>query len=332
MCAKFGYLCERLEKPCLRLFSNSVTMPILVNVLIFVVSLGVLLKAADWFIDSAERIGLSLGVSPFIIGVTIVAFGTSLPELATAVVSVLEDESAIVAGTVIGSNVTNIALVLGLITVIVGSIDLEYNIWHIDMPYLWGSAFMLWFIFRDYQVDLFESIICLVGIAIFLAYSIRSTTGENVVRTRVSWKQYVMLVVGGVLVAVGSDYVIHSIIELSAIAGIDSELISLSAVALGTSLPEVIVSLNAARRGKASIAVGNVLGSNVFNTYVVIGIPALIGDLEIPTTINAFFLPLMLVMTILFGIISNNKKITRWEGALLLMFYLIFLSEIFAQA
>jgi len=307
-------------------------MPILVNVLIFVVSLAVLLKAADWFIDSAERIGLSLGISPFIIGVTIVAFGTSLPELATAVVSVLENESAIVAGTVIGSNVTNIALVLGLTTIIVGSIDLDYNIWHIDMPYLWGSAFMMWFIFRDYQVDLFESIICIIGISIFLGYSIRSDSGEKIVRTRVSWKQYALLVIGGALVAVGSEYVIKSIVELSAIAGIDSELISLSAVALGTSLPEVIVSLNAARRGKATIAVGNVLGSNVFNTYMVIGIPALIGDLEIPPTINEFFLPLMLVMTILFGIISNNKKITRWEGALLLMFYLLFLSEIFAQA
>ena len=321
-----------LESRPICFFPNIQRMPILVNVLIFVVSLTVLLKAADWFIDSAERIGLSLGISPFIIGVTIVAFGTSLPELATAVVSVLENESAIVAGTVIGSNVTNIALVLGLTTVIVGSIDLEYNIWHIDMPYLWGSAFMMWFIFQDYRVDLFECIICLIGIAVFLAYSIQSTPKNNNVRPSVSWKQYVMLVVGGVLVAVGSEYVIHSIVELSAIAGIDSELISLSAVALGTSLPEVIVSLNAARRGKASIAVGNVLGSNVFNTYVVIGIPALIGDLEIPPTINEFFLPLMLVMTILFGVISNNKKITRWEGALLLMFYLVFLSKIFAQA
>lgn len=319
-------------KPPNLLFPNIQRMPVLVNVLIFVVSLAVLLKAADWFIDSAERIGLSLGISPFIIGVTIVAFGTSLPELATAIVSVLENESAIVAGTVIGSNVTNIALILGLITVIVGRIDLDYNIWHIDMPYLWGSAFMMWFIFRDYQVDIFECVICLIGIAIFLAYSIRSTSEEKTVRTKVSWKQYVLLVVGGALVALGSDYVIQSIVNLSAIAGINSELISLSAVALGTSLPEVIVSLSAARRGKATIAVGNVLGSNVFNTYVVIGIPALIGNLEIPTTINEFFLPLMVVMTILFGIIANNKKITRWEGALLLMFYLLFLSEIFAQA
>lgn len=301
-------------------------------VLIFVVSLAVLLKAADWFIDSAERIGLSLGISPFIIGVTIVAFGTSLPELATSVVSVMEGESAIVTGTVIGSNITNIALVLGLTIILIGSIDLEYNIWHMDMPYLWGSAFMLFFILRDSQVDVMECLLCLAGIVIFLGYSIRSGDEEDNVHTRVSWKQYVLLVVGGALVALGSDYVIYSITELSLLAGIDSELISLSAVALGTSLPEVIVSINAARKGKATIAVGNVVGSNVFNTYIVIGIPGLLGNLEIPPAINEFYIPLMLAMTLLFGIMSNNKTITRWEGAVLILFYLIFLSEIFSAA
>ena len=307
-------------------------MTVLLYVLIFVVSLAVLLKSADWFIDSAERIGLSLGISPFIIGVTIVAFGTSLPELATSVVSVMEGESAIVAGTVVGSNITNIALVLGLTIILVGSIDLEYNIWHMDMPYLWGSAFMLFFIFRDSQVELMECLLCLAGIVIFLGYSIRSGDEEENVHTKVSWKQYALLVVGGGLVAVASDYVIYSITELSLLAGIDSELISLSAVALGTSLPEVIVSINAARKGKATIAVGNVVGSNVFNTYIVIGIPALIGDLEIPPSINEFFIPLMLAMTLLFGIMSNNKTITRWEGSVLILFYLIFLSEIFSAA
>jgi len=103
-------------------------------------------------------------------------------------------------------------------------------------------------------------------------------------------------------------------------------------VALGTSLPEVIVSLNAARRGKASIAVGNVLGSNIFNTYIVMGISSFFGKLVIPTNINELFLPLMVAMTILFGIMSNNKKITRWEGVLLLMFYAFFFGQLIESA
>jgi cation:H+ antiporter len=94
----------------------------------------------------------------------------------------------------------------------------------------------------------------------------------------------------------------------------------------------VIVSLNAARKGKASIAIGNVLGSNIFNTYVVMSIPALIGPLEIPDKINSYFLPLMIAMTLMFGVISNNKKITRWEGAVLLMFYGLFFIELISSA
>ncbi len=300
---------------------------------LFVVSLLVLLKASDWFIDSAERIGLSLGVSPFIIGVTIVAFGTSLPELATSIASVFSGESEIVVGNVVGSNITNIALVLGLAALVVGKIELEYNIWHIDMPFLWGSAFLLWFALSDFHFSLFESLLFLTGIVIFLAYSFRSQGKEEAEEIaeesdKPGWKTYGMLLLGGILVYFGADYTIFSIIQLSEIAGINPEVIALSAVALGTSLPEVIVSLNAARRGKASIAVGNVLGSNIFNTYIVMGIPSLFGKLEVPANINELYLPLMVGMTILFGIMTNNRKITRAEGAVLLLFYAFFFAEL----
>lgn len=315
------------DDPCNRKF-----MDVLINIGIFVISLSVLLKASDWFIDSAEQIGLSLGISPFIIGVTIVAFGTSLPELATSIAAVLSDESEIVVGTVIGSNITNIALVLGLVVVFVGQIELEYNIWHIDIPYLWGSAFLLWFVVQDLHVSLFEAMIFLAGIAIFLGYSIKSEDEASIIETRPDWRTYLYLLLGGVLVWLGSDYTILAIRRLSMQAGIDPEIIALSAIAIGTSLPEVIVSLSAARKGKASIAVGNVLGSNIFNTYVVISIPSFFGELVIPEGILDFYLPLMIAMTILFGIMSNNKKITRWEGSVLLLFYLLFASKIFQGA
>ncbi len=304
-------------------------MDILVNILIFIVSLSVLLKASDWFIDSAEQIGLSLGVSPFIVGITIVAFGTSLPELATSIAAVISGESGIVIGTVVGSNITNIALVLGLVAVFVGTIDLEYNIWHIDMPYLWGSAFLLWFVLRDFHINLYESLLLLTGIIIFLGYSIRIEDQEQLIESRPTWRTYAMLVVGGVLVWLSSGYTISAIQELSTYAGIDPEIIALSAVAVGTSLPEVIVSISAARKGKSSIAVGNVLGSNVFNTFVVVSVPSFFGEIIVPSTILEFYLPLMIVMTVLFGIMANNKTITRWEGAVLLLFYLLFLGEIF---
>jgi cation:H+ antiporter len=307
-------------------------MEVLLYIGLFVVSLTVLLRASDWFVDSAEEIGLSLGISPFIIGLTIVAFGTSLPELATSIASVLDGHSEIVVSNVVGSNITNIALVLGLVAVVVGRIEQEYNIWHIDMPYLWGSAFIMWFVLQDLHFSIFEAVLFIIGIVIFLSYSIKGNESTDEEKPEAGWRSYLFVVIGIVLVSLSAKYTIDSISKLSEIAGIEEEIIALSAVALGTSLPEVIVSLNAARKGKTSIAIGNVLGSNIFNTYVVMSIPRFFGPLEIPAEVQSFYLPLMIAMTVLFGIMTNNKKVTRWEGAVLLMFYLFFVGEMFRRA
>ena len=298
---------------------------------LFIASLAVLLKASDWFIDSAEEIGLSLGISPFIIGVTIIAFGTSLPELATSIASVIAGDSQIVVGNVIGSNITNIALVLGLVAIYVKLIKLETDLWAIDMPFLISTSFFLWFILRDRQVSTLEAILCLLGLVIFLAYSLGSDDGDGKENPKASTKSYIMMIVGGILVWLGATYTVTAIQKMSDIMGIGSGVIALSLVALGTSLPEVIVSMNAAKKGKTSIAVGNVLGSNVFNTLAVIGIPALIGPLEIPEEIISFSLPLMIVMTLLFGLMTISRTISRWEGMILLLFYFYFLVELFSH-
>lgn len=302
-------------------------MDVVLLIGMFIVSLAVLLKASDWFIDSAETIGLSMGISPFIIGVTIVAFGTSLPELATSVAAVLAGDSEIVIGNVIGSNITNIALVLGLVAIIGKQINLEYNIWHIDMPFLWGSAFLLWLSLSDGVFKIHEAILFLVGIIVFLGYSFKSEKDETTERPTADAKTYLLLVLGGVLVWLGADYTIKAIVGLSKMAGISPEVIAKTVVALGTSLPEVIVSLAAIRKGNAGMAVGNVLGSNIFNTYVVMAIPSFFGALTIPPETLQTSLPIMMVLTILFGIVSNNKKITRWEGMLLMMFYGYFILD-----
>lgn len=297
-------------------------MDLLLQVGIFVVSIAALLWASDRFVEAAERIGLSLGISPFIIGVTIVAFGTSLPELATSIVSVLDGTPEIVIGNVVGSNITNIALVLGLTAVVVKNIDLEYNLWHIDIPFLWGSAFLLYFAVSDGKLSIFEALLFLGGIAIFLAYSLKGQERpDKEDRPSASWKDYVLLLVGGAIVSFSATGVIESITQISAMLNIAPEVIALSAVAIGTSLPEVAVSLAAARKGKASIAVGNALGSNIFNTFIVMAIPRFFGQLTIPENIIEIFLPLMIAMTILLGVMSNNRKITRWEGFVLLLFY-----------
>jgi len=302
---------------------------ILIQLGIFVVSLAALLKGSDWFIDSAENVGLSLGISPFIIGLTIVAFGTSLPELATSISSVIQGESSIVVGNVVGSNITNIALVLGLVALSIRQINLEYNIWHIDMPYLWGSAFLLWFTLRDGSFSIGEAMLFVVALAIFLMYSFNNGRDEDdEERQKIAAKTYALMILGGVMVWLGADFTIKAISKLSLMAGISPETIALTVVAFGTSLPEIIVSIGAAKKGKTSIAVGNVLGSNIFNTYCVMSLSRFFGDLIIPEGVLSFGLPMMLAMTILFGIVSNNKKITMWEGLMLILFYVFYLMEL----
>jgi cation:H+ antiporter len=299
----------------------------LVAIIISVVSLAVLLLASDWFIDSAERIGLSFGISPFIIGVTIVAFGTSLPELATSIASVFEGASEIVAGNVIGSNITNILLVLGLTAVVGRQINLDFDIWDIDMPLLIGSAILLYFCLQDQVLSTFECLIFLTALAGFLINSVRGSTNKDPDNIVARPRDYIKLLAGGVLVYLGADWTIYGIIEFCNLAGFQTEVVSQTFVALGTSLPEVVVSVAAAKKGKHAIAVGNILGSNIFNTYAVMAIPGLFGPLLIKDIIIDFSLPFMLGVTLLFGAITISKRISFWEGILLLSMYGFFLVE-----
>lgn len=296
---------------------------------IFIVALAALLKSSDWFIDSAEEIGLSLGISPFIIGVTIVAFGTSLPELAASIASVISGDEGIIIGNVVGSNITNIALVLGAVAVVAKEVKLETDIMNIDMPYLIGSAMLLWFVCRDFVVSIPEAFILLGGIIVFLIYSFKVDEDElSEKQDKASAKSYLFLILGGIGVSVGAKFTIDAIQEISRIANINSEIIALSLVALGTSLPELIVSLTAAKKGKTSMAVGNVLGSNIFNTYVVMSIPRFVGPIIIPATILDFSLPFMIGLTLLFCVMCISNRITRWEGLMLLAFYGFFLLDL----
>ncbi len=302
---------------------------VLFNLAIFAVSLFFLLKASDFFVEAAEKIGLSMGIPPFIIGVTIVAFGTSLPELISSIEAVLIGDSKIVIGNVVGSNIANIALVLGLVAVVGKQVKVNEHIMNVDIPILVTSAFLLYFVVYDQEVTLFEAFILLVALVIFLVYSLNNDDGEETEKIAVSWKSYAILAVAGIAIKFSAEYTIKSVIELSKLLNIGSDVIAASVVALGTSLPEVFVSLAAIKKGKTDMAVGNILGSNIFNTYAVMSIPAFVGTLVIPDNILEFTLPFMLALTIVFAVMCISKKISRWEGMMLLLFYVLFMVQLF---
>jgi cation:H+ antiporter len=293
-----------------------------------VVSLFVLIKSSDWFVASAEKIGLSLGISPFIIGVTVVAFGTSLPELASSIASVQMGSSEIVAGNVVGSNITNILLIIGITAFLGKGIKMKYNIIDKDIPLLIISAFFIWLFSRDASISILETILLLAGLVIFLISSFNNGEEPEEEKTKVKPITYILLVIGGVLIYFSSEYTVIGLKGIAETMAIKKEIISLGALALGTSLPELVVSVAAIRRNNHGIAVGNVLGSNIFNSYAVVGIASLFGPLTITPDITQFSIPIMLAATILFSFMSISGKIGKWEGFMLLLLYVYFIREL----
>lgn len=296
---------------------------------LFVASIVLLLKASDWFVDSSEKIGLSLGVSPFVIGVTIVAFGTSLPELASSIVAVINNDSAIVTGNVIGSNVANICLVLGIVAIVARGIRMDYAVLDVDVPVIVASAILLYVFTYDGVVDWVDGIFLVAMLVVFLINSFRTHKGDDSVKVNAGWKAYLLLIVGAVGVYFGATYTVMSIQEVSNAMGISSGVIAMSAVALGTSLPEVIVSVAAARKGKPGMAVGNVVGSNIFNSFAVMGIPSFFGDILVPSEDLGLSLIFMIGITLLFAFMSAANNVSRWEGVMLILMYVIFIAQLF---
>lgn len=297
-------------------------------IFLFAVSLTVLLVGSNFFIASSERVGLSFGISPFVIGVAILAIGTSLPELITSIISVQAGSSEIVVGNVVGSNITNILLVIGITGVMAKNIELENDIMETIYPLLLGSSFLLWFALSDYQFNWVETGIFLAGMILFLVYLTKDDEQQSVEKKPARVKDYVTILLSIIAIYFGANYTIDGLVKISSQLGVNPAVVSITVLALGTSLPEIVVCISASRRGLNSMAVGNIIGSNIFNTYAVMAVPSLFGNLNIPGRISDFSLPFMIVVTILFGVVCVNKRITIWEALMLLGFYIFFTAEL----
>ncbi len=306
--------------------------------LLFALSIFVLVKASDYFTDAAESIGIYFRLPPFVVGVTIVAIGTSLPELVSSVIAVLKGSSEIVAGNVIGSNIANIFLVLGVSAVVAKNIRLFHELIRVDLPVLLGSSFLLALAVIDGIFSFPEAIASLLLLLVYLLYSFRKQKEHldkeikreikgGFKKSKSPFPSFLILAASALFIYFSANYTIVSIIKLSKLAGIAKEIIAVTAVAFGTSLPELMVTFSAARKGKPEIAVGNILGSNIFNSLGVMGISALFGPLAITKDILMFSLPAMLAATLLYSIITQDKEITKWEGWMLVIFYAFFISK-----
>lgn len=311
-------------------------------ILVFIAAITLLVVSSDRFIKSAETIGLAFGIPTFILGVTLVAAGTSLPELVASIIAITQGKDDIVIGNVVGSNITNVFLILGFVVVVSRNIRIGFDLLNIDLPLMIASAFMIGIFCINGTFSIFESIISLVALGAYLAYAFSGDSVSpalkdelsvlNQKQARKNWKPWLWLIVSGGALYISAQFTIRSISEISELLGIGREIISLSAVALGTSLPELSVSVMAARRGNTDLAIGNILGSNIFNTFGVLGVAGLIGTINIPNSILYFSLPVMVVASLLFFFMAQNRNISRWEGFFLLLLYAYFLGHLYITA
>lgn len=298
----------------------------MIQILIFVVSLVVLVFSADKFIEYAEKIGLSLGIPSFVIGVTVVALGTSLPELVSSIVAIQEGSPEIVIGNVVGSNITNILLVLGAVALIAKQFNITFNFKKIDLPFFFISTVYLIFTCYDLNFTLIEGIIGFVLLVAYLIITLSSGKDlDDDESPKLKPQFFLFLILGGFGIYLGAKYNVESVINIGDILKINPAIIALTAVALGTSLPELFVSIAAIRKNNAEIAVGNVLGSNIFNSLLIMSVPRFVGQLEIPKTVATTSLPILAGASLLFILFTWNKKINWLHGVILLSMYVAFI-------
>lgn len=301
---------------------------------VFVASMIVMLKGADLFLVSSETIGRIFGLSAFIIGAVIVGLGTSLPELAVALFALAEGEETIIISNAVGSNISNILLIIGVAAIVARRFTISKSLIDIDLPMLVASTVIFLAIVWNGRVDFGEALILIGSYTIYFLYTIfsRENTDNgngNKNKEKISIKLIVMLIVSAAALIFGAKYLIYSVVHIANLFNIKSALISITAVAIGTSLPELIVSVKAALAGKSELAIGNIFGSNSFNILMVVGIPALFTKLEVDSVTLQVGVPIMAAATFLFLVSGISKRIHLWEGAMFIMLYVFFIGRLF---
>lgn len=307
------------------------------HVVLFIIGLGILFLGADLLVKNSSLLARSLGVKPIIVGLTIVAFGTSAPEFGVSFMAALTESESIAIGNIIGSNIANIGLILGLSSLIRPLHIEKETLWR-EVPWVLGTAGLLWLLCLNGEINLIDGIVLLVSFALFIFYCIRVTMTRDVDDSQIGSGgkerliRSLLTVLGLGLLLGGGTLLVRSAVHIAHALKVSELVIGLTIVSVGTSLPELATTTVAALRREAAIGVGNIIGSNVFNTCWVIGCVVLVASISVEPVSLKLDLPFMTFMSILlFPIFITGLKISRKEGFLLLMFYGLYVANRFVH-
>lgn len=317
------------------------------HALMFALGLTILVVGADLMVRGASRLAVSFGVSPLVVGLTVVAFGTSAPEMAVSVGSALNGTPDLAIGNVVGSNIANVLLILG-ISALITPLLVDKQIIRQEIPIMIGASALLVVMGLDGNIGMLEAATLLGLVIAYTAFLIMQSRragksaqdeDENDI-PRSNWDrhwsvQLALIVVGLVLLVQGADWLVSAAVSVARVFGISDLVIGLTVVAIGTSMPEIATSIVAALRGERDIAVGNVVGSNVFNILAVLGVTGLVSNGSLPVSEAARNFDLWVMLAVAFAclpIMISGREIARWEGGLFLAYYAAYTAWLVLQA
>lgn len=304
-------------------------MELLVQVLLLIVGFVMLVKGADWFVDGAAGLATRFGIPQLVIGLTIVAMGTSAPEAAVSITAALKGSAGIAVGNIVGSNILNVLIILGL-TACVATLSVAKSTIRIEIPYMIAiSLLLLLFGWTGNTINFWEGVGLWAAFLLYLGYLFRMAkknkeTPPEEETPQPLWKLLLFGIVGLVLIVWGSDVTVDAATALARYFGMSERFIGLTIVALGTSLPELFSSLTAARKGNADIAIGNIVGSNIFNILFVLGTTALITPVPFAARFTVDTIVAVLVGVLLLACVVRSKKLTRPAGIIMLAAYVAY--------
>ena len=304
-------------------------MGVVIQLALLALGFLLLVKGADWFVEGASKVAEKFGIPQLVIGLTIVAIGTSLPEAAVSVSAALKGSAEITIGNVVGSNIMNVLLILG-ITSVIKPIIVQKSTVRYELPFvIVVSAVLMGIGYADQVVRRSDGLILWGLLLGYMAYLLHMAKKGGDSPEEVSdeekpmpvWKMILLIIVGGVMIVLGSDVAVDAATELARIFGMSERLIGLTIVAFGTSLPELVTSATAAVKGKADIAVGNIVGSNIFNILFVVGTSALITPVAYAANFFVDSIVCIAAVVLLWILVVKNKRLGRVGGMCMLVCY-----------